>query len=428
MSFLRWYSYNKYYCIFMKKNKSLHFNNLRPICVTLLSLAVILTACEDTSISDITEISSNLKEVSKVKDKAIQQAMDLVTDLGVITRGALAEEEVETFYVWTREDFLKSTGVTNISCSPNDTLMYIVNFRNNKGYVILSATSPSPEILAYVENGTLNPTSPISDEWLCMFLRRTMSMNCSPEFSAPLLPPSDDFVSWTVDTIFGPFLTTIWNQGEPFNSFCPIINGRHCPAGCVAIATGQIAAYHEHPSSYNGSFFDWKSIKEDTIPLVTWDILSVASLISDIGRIVNMNYMEEESLVKRDSIVYSLDSLGYHHSDLVDYDFQSCVLELEQNRPVYMIGEGVRNNGKPYGHSWLIDGCLIRSVHAYRIDKPNIIIRDLIQRLVHCNWGFIKGRTGYFRSDAFDPSTPVHVTRAGIDSNIVMIKDIYPND
>ena len=119
-------------------------------------------SCEDSSVIEIVEITSNSEDICLSKEKeAIQQAMAFVCDLGVITRGTLPEEEIASFYTWTDSDFQKSIGASETADSSNDTLMYIVNFKNGKGYVILSATSPTPEILAYVEHGSLTPTTPI---------------------------------------------------------------------------------------------------------------------------------------------------------------------------------------------------------------------------------------------------------------------------
>lgn len=35
---------------------------------------------------------------------------------------------------------------------------------------------------------------------------------------------------------------TKWGQGYPLNLYTPEVDGRHCPLGCVALATGQIIA------------------------------------------------------------------------------------------------------------------------------------------------------------------------------------------
>jgi hypothetical protein len=50
---------------------------------------------------------------------------------------------------------------------------------------------------------------------------------------------------------YGPWLTTDWNQGYPYNIYCPIDpeTGARCPAGCVITAVAMILNYWEYPTS-----------------------------------------------------------------------------------------------------------------------------------------------------------------------------------
>lgn len=53
-----------------------------------------------------------------------------------------------------------------------------------------------------------------------------------------------------------PFMTTHWNQGTPWNDFCPLDNETNrCPCGCVATATAQQIAYNKWP---------WRTGRQDT--------------------------------------------------------------------------------------------------------------------------------------------------------------------
>ena len=53
--------------------------------------------------------------------------------------------------------------------------------------------------------------------------------------------------------IVGPLLTTAWDQGSPYNDYCPMGDGARCVAGCVATAYAQIMAYHQWPPAGDGS-------------------------------------------------------------------------------------------------------------------------------------------------------------------------------
>ena len=40
-----------------------------------------------------------------------------------------------------------------------------------------------------------------------------------------------------------------WNQEAPYNNACPVIDGVHCPTGCVATAFAQVMKYYNYPSA-----------------------------------------------------------------------------------------------------------------------------------------------------------------------------------
>lgn len=44
-------------------------------------------------------------------------------------------------------------------------------------------------------------------------------------------------------TDVAPLTATHWHQGEPYNLLTPLVDGQHCPAGCVATAGAQVAYY-----------------------------------------------------------------------------------------------------------------------------------------------------------------------------------------
>jgi hypothetical protein len=54
-------------------------------------------------------------------------------------------------------------------------------------------------------------------------------------------------------TEVGPLLTTLWDQGPPYNDYCPMGDGGRCVAGCVATAAAQIMRYHRCPNNGIGS-------------------------------------------------------------------------------------------------------------------------------------------------------------------------------
>lgn len=70
----------------------------------------------------------------------------------------------------------------------------------------------------------------------------------------------------------GPYLDTQWNQGPPYNIFCPIdpITMARCPIGCVVTAMGQIINYWEWPPSVEFDSTD-NYVSDITTPTIEID-------------------------------------------------------------------------------------------------------------------------------------------------------------
>jgi hypothetical protein len=158
-------------------------------------------------------------------------------------------------------------------------------------------------------------------------------------------------------------LTSSWTQGHPYNVYCPTpgdvddddCESAHCTVGCVALAGAMLMRYWCWPPGY-----DWNSMPDrltDSSP--GYEINAVATLCSDIGEAVGMDYCGGEgcaSSVDTDEMlpVYAF-FYGYSSScakiEREDYSqgewFDEVRLQVNQNRPIqYRIG----------GHSLVADG------------------------------------------------------------------------
>ena len=382
---------------------------------------LIISGCSRDVENEEYVFGSTEKELCSLSD-ASKQALTFVQSLGIITRSSNDIGEIKTAYALTKDALLPIVGMRNNWSEVPDTILYVVNLKDDKGYVLVSAIDQN--VLGYIEHGAMPEISSITNPGFKLFLHgviddaRDSRNRDDIDRGGPILE-----YPYTLDTLYTPMLTTKWGQEEPFNFYCPYVGTVRCPAGCVAVAVGQIVAYHEHPSSYNGTFFNWESIKADSIPTYTPDQLSVAHLMVDIGRIVDMSYSDSVSSASSTNVAKCLDSLGYHHTSLLDYDYNTCMQEFEQSRPVYIKGSKPNSN---YGHAWVLDGGLVRSKHAKNFGGDSYTRID-IQRLVHCNWGENGSQDGYFHSDILDRELGVDITRTAYSQNVQIYYEIYPN-
>lgn len=204
----------------------------------------------------------------------------------------------------------------------------------------------------------------------------------------------------------GPLLTTTWNQGNPYNSKCPELDGKKSVTGCVATAFAQVLNYHKYPKKGKGEGQAWCNDIELTRSLeVTfeWDKMrdsypgsanparatSVADLMVTCGFSVGMGYSPSSSgaysgnvpraLVNNFSYDVSVHMLARDHYTLDTWQ-DMLITELTENGPVYYNG-----HSKDGGHAFVCDG----------FDGENSF---------HFNWGWGGYCDGYFRIDDLEPS------------------------
>lgn len=201
-------------------------------------------------------------------------------------------------------------------------------------------------------------------------------------------------------------LQTTWGQDYPYNARCPLIDGKSSLAGCVAIAMGQIMAYHKQPSSYNGHEYDWDAILEDDIvhPYSS-GAESVSWLIADIGDLVSMDYGLSGSGAYSSECPGAFHKMGYTCGSLSDYSFSKVAGSLNNMQPVYMCGKNTVNSK---GHAWVVDGYRIQyDTHAYyAADDLRLLDRTRTpeKNYVHCNWGWDGYCNGYYLYNALESS------------------------
>lgn len=150
----------------------------------------------------------------------------------------------------TRSDFNRTFIAERI-----DSLFYLVRRRNNAdvltpGYIIVPANKALPEVIAYSECSSF-PTDKLPvhiKSWFDSYLSMEMLGTKAPLVLEECLNSASHG-----NNDVGPLMQNIlWGQDDPYNSECPIINGDHCPTGCVATALAQIMNYHNWPAKGTG--------------------------------------------------------------------------------------------------------------------------------------------------------------------------------
>ena len=173
---------------------------------------------------------------------------------------------------------------------------------------------------------------------------------------------------------------TKWNQGTPYNNFCPVSNGKRCITGCVATAMAQVMKYWSWPVHGYGSvsyeddgcgqllsedlssnYYDWNNMLDTYYTngnYTSVQISAVATLMRDCGYAVHMHYTPDESGASvsagtmREYFHYSpmaTDRYVENYSEERWHDY--IRRDLLAKRPVMYNGQSTES-----GHEFILDG------------------------------------------------------------------------
>ena len=321
-----------------------------------------------------------------------------------------------------------SSGVTKATnrAATRDYL-YVFNI-DGGGYVIVSGDDRTEDILGYSTTGTYDANKMPDNmrAFLQEYVDGIQYLDDHHMQSPKVKTPQEKVKGATrraPKASIEPLIKARWNQGEPFDQYCPVYNDEHAATGCVATAYAQIMNHHKWPNNttteipaytsgtrgFNldavpaGTAIDWSNIK-DKYGWVNengnWNKYSytdaegqaVANLMKLCGRAVQMDYYLDNSgqsgavtanciaaLVKyfdyEEETCKWLDRVNYSYSDWQDIIYA----ELAANRPVLYSGQSAGG-----GHAFVCDG--------YGSDD-----------FFHINWGWGGMSDGFFRLRILNP-------------------------
>lgn len=309
--------------------------------------------------------------------------------------------------------------------------MYVINFCDDAGWIIISADYRHEPVMAFNNDGnfehsddipqglalwmlasveiiegirlTNTPMPTASEAWYSFI--DEFDIEEIPGISLPGYPPPPPPLPcanypW-LTYIKGPLLLTTWGQECSYNDWVPTCNSGgnppncnvtppHSWTGCVATATGQIMKYRNHPSPEFA--FAYMSTDHGNA--------QVQYLLSNIGYQIGMDYgCTNGSSASSAEARKKLDNhYDYDDPDYRSYSFSLLISDIIDNKPVYLDGCRTRTDmqmsrkwwerWKPkhftvttYSncHAWVCDG--------YRYKYKNCSIPNT-ETLLHMNWGW----------------------------------------
>lgn len=390
------------------------------ISLTVLA-SVLLTSCTEERIaSGYTSQEPNSLKV----EKAINELNHFLQTMEIQTTRSGNTFTVDDVQYVTRH--MGTTRTANDTA--NDTILYLVNFGasdEDGGYAILNAKENTDmRVLAVVEKGSITAEDFIfqdttsipnfqvyneeADDYYVGTAGGGSEANQIVHFAAAIDPGFESGSSesiWNFVNAVEPMLETKWHQDHPFNDESPIVSGQLAPAGCVAIALGQILAYHEYPRNiiFDGMTCCWddmKAVFNKKWPTVGTEHQQqqVARFIRTIGKLCNMVYYSNDSGTEGFGLAFPsaaedclADEFGYSNvRRVLEYDEEAIIQALDNGCPVFIAAvSGVKN-----GHAWVIDG--------YKCHSRTLSGETDYRYYVHCNWGWGGICNGYYHSGVFN--------------------------
>ena len=260
---------------------------------------------------------------------------------------------------------------------------FVFNVGDDQGFVIAAGDDCVPAILGYADRGTfVGDSLPANVKWWLDGYSDAIGRLQASGQQAPRRAPTHAAIP--------ALLTCQWNQGSPYNMYCPQFfdTGETCVTGCVATAMAQIMYYHRVRSvrsvqadipGYTCAT-DWENYGKMTVQGIpknspidwndmtdTYDNAStdaakraVANLMKYCGVSVKMDYSPSASGASSSYVVTALKNYfgydaGTHYvwrSSYSDDAWDELIYnELANGRPVHYSGQGSEG-----GHAFVCDG------------------------------------------------------------------------
>lgn len=365
-----------------------------------------IVACHDMDDYQPQDDSSQAKARMKTitVEEAKKQALMFVDNLGIQTRSLLNKEVGEVF-AWRYGDIFAFTRAGDSGVNYTDTMLYIVNFANEDGYILVSAKERSLGVVAYVEQGNLTPDTEIDIPGFQLFLDglRDIQLDTAATPVTDLVTQYPD-AHWRIYEIVNPMIYAQWGEDAPFNTYCRDSWGFSAPAGNAPTVTAQLVSKHRYPTSHAGHTYNWNLILSDTVPTSSTGKDMAARLINDIGVLENAHYSRNKTEVDSpEDIKNCFDSLGYSYS-YGNYDYDLCASSVRDGYPVLAIGLDYTNEAVKF---WNVDGLL---TWIFCIERPlgeqGPPIFEILEtkKYLHCDWGARGRGNGYFLNYGFCPN------------------------
>ncbi len=364
----------------------------------------------------------------------------------------LSPRTIESIGIYGRtSSYLRSANATE------DTLVYVFNYENNRGFAIVAADDRIPtQILAYVDEGVLeneveNPGLQFALEQMQNYVESSIDNFERSKDSLLKVAEENSFVvdakttetravytgtsyNYLFETTVGPLIKVTWAQNSPYNMHvtknCTVnnTNGGKAPTGCVATATAQLMSFWQYPAKVNNYVMNWNDMCSNSTPKTYSQKSNIARLMREIGFEVDMEYGCDGSGAETSDAYKWLEKLGYKKYFSKDFNVSDAIKAIRFHRPILIAGCRTQKTKKILWwkipsyhdcHAWVADGCKIiyYEQENYRIDTKTGEYTSTssiaTENYLHNNWGYSGSGNGYFAAGCFNMQKPLSYDNLG---------------
>ena len=280
-------------------------------------------------------------------------------------------------------------------------------FASDGNALVVPADDRVAPVLGYIDGCADGELPPQMEWWLSEYSRQIDYVMAQPESGSGLYITLPSHKAETAKAPIAPMVSTRWNQADPYNYNCPVVNGSKSMTGCVATAAAQVMKYHNYPAagtgtitysdnsttrtlSLDGKPFDWDNMLDSyTGTYNSTQRDAVAYLMQAVGYASQMSYSPQASGAQSPIMLAGVKQyFGYN---------EKATMLNRQNFPLAQWEDLIYENLQTVGPVYYAGADNIQGGHAFVCDGYSS------DGFFHFNWGWGGAYDGYFKLTALTP-------------------------